>query len=318
MQAVQQLSQGLLSPSFRNAKAPPRAQAVASKEDAFPTPVRQVSYDEGEVTLIPPDTATAKSLAAVSVAKRASTPSTASFPSVEITSYWCSYEAVKIFAPRRGESPEDSLNIMVARLEEAIADKQFGHAFGRIVEGGLRYHHLSKSELQKIARKATYVCAALKESREVIGSYQAFSFGDCCKRAAVKVSPEFRSDQRVQGTTVARWYRDFRRMRAFALPAGRKYAIAMRQGIIAFFHQNPILYSAFFHYMSRYSRAGIEIGMASEIAYKHFIEKLLPQAAKDHGYREVHFYLAHNFQLTQIQRSVFEAWYREISAHHAL
>lgn len=287
----------------------------ASKEEYLPKweaieqLARQVSFGEMEIQCSSEEACKGKHEDRV---QRVTPPTV---PSVEMVSFWFSHNAVKLFSPKHGETPEEAVNDMIERLDKALNDRT---AFGCILQGredALLF--LSEMDLAKISVKARHILAALVFAKETIERCERFSFRECCDRAVAHLSSMVPRNQRARGITVSRWFRLFRRTRTFELPAGKKELVVTREAIDTYFGANVEMYNVFLHHMTRYIRTGIHDNLACATAYKYFKETLLPIGAQESGYGTDTFplYLAvHN--LTYLDQRTFEAWFHDILLQH--
>lgn len=296
--------------------APRIAPCSARKEDAFPPPVRQVSFDE-EADVVPRDgssmvkePATSDDAPVVSRAHRGL--------SFELCSFWFSCSAVKLFHPKHGETPEEAVDGILELLETALEDEAFEGDFGKILHGGKdALQFLSVADLDKISVRAKHVYTALTFAKEAINNFERFVFRDCCERAIACLAYSVPREERPSGITVMRWFRQFKRTRTFELPPGKKELVAIRGAISTYFSINPEMHSIFLHHMTRYLRTGIADTLASSTAYKYFKETLLPIGAKEEGYTQDCFYLfLANHKLARLDQRTFEAWFRDVLTDH--
>ena len=284
-----------------------------SKENSSPKPVRQVSFDDMEIQ----KSSSEQTTDAASKPKEGGREAgpTNELVSVEIGSFWFSYNATKLFSPKDGEAPEEAVNNMIDLLDTALKDRKY---FGCILNGGNdALLFLAEMDLDKISVKVCHVLAALKIAKETIDSCQRFSFRECCNKAVAELSSVVPRDERAKGITVSRWFRLFRRTRTFELPAAKKELVMTRRAISAYFGANPEMHNVFLHHMTRYLRTGIHDNLACATAYKYFKETLLPIGAHESGYGLDCFPLylrLHN--LTHLNQRTFEAWFRDILAYH--
>jgi hypothetical protein len=305
---------------FRKDVAPSSSSAlpVSSgwKEEAFPPPVRQVSFDN-EVETIPNNGSLEKEEEPILDLR----PPAVQPPirlSMELSSFWFSHNAVKLFNPRFDETPEGAVDDILESLEKALDDKAFDGDFGQILQGGKdALQFLSEAELTKIAIKARHIFTALTFAKDTIDHFERFSFQDCCNRAIASLSFDVPTDERPKGVTVLRWFRQFKRSRTFELPVGKKELVAVRGAISVYFYRNPSMHSIFLHHMTRYLRTGIADTLACVAAYKYFKETLLPFGAREEGYTDCSFGLfIANHRLSKLNQRTFEAWFRDVLAEH--
>lgn len=282
--------------------------------------VRQVSFDS--MDLPTPTTATPSSKEVVtdkdshqkSIFKK-ELVSPSSLVTIELTSFWLSHNAEKLFSPKHGEIPEEAVQDMIQRLDKALKDK---NDFGDILQGGKdALLFLSRADLATIAVKARHILWALRYSKETIDQCQRFSFRECCDRAAAHLATMVPRNQQARGITVTRWFRLFRRNRTFELPPEKKVLVLTREALAAYFRANPEMHNVFLHHMTRYLRTGISDNLACATAFNYFMGTLLPIGAKEEGYSEDNFqwYLGIH-HLTFLNQTTFEAWFRDILVEH--
>lgn len=272
---------------------------------------RQVSLDEGDDNLNHTPSAD-KSTSGVKPISSASNKTITEIPA-EMSSYWFSREAYRLFCPIGTETPEEAVVNMMCRLSIAYQDEDFGEDFAKIIDGDEEYKRLTVQELVKVASKARFVHRALEIARDTINGSEHMSFLKCCNQASQSLASELPRELQVQGTTVARWYREFRRYRSFRLPIGTRHVIATTHGLNCFWYHHPNLYNTFFHYMGRFMRTDLSDTTVCVIAYEFVTLTLLPSLMLEMGFDEGEFRLyLEQFHLNELRAQTFQSWYLDV------
>eukprot|EP00980_Cylindrotheca_fusiformis_P012280 scaffold3001_cov122-Cylindrotheca_fusiformis.AAC.5 len=133
----------------------------------------------------------------------------------ELTSYWFSTNAKKLFCPLDGESAEEAVNKMIEILEPATRSSKNCHSIVKGTNENIK-DLLNEVDLQTVYTKAMYLREALCIARATINDGKHFSFRQCCNQAVRVVADELKPLSIISGQTVGGYLRDFRRGRAFS------------------------------------------------------------------------------------------------------
>lgn len=196
----------------------------------------------------------------------------------ELTSWWFSGIAEKLFRPLDGESAEEAINSMIDILGRATTSPKGCYS---IVKGSNEQlkHLLHEEDLKKVHAKAVYLREALYIARDTINDDRHFSFRQCCNAAVCNVGDQLKPYNICCGQTVGCYLRDFRQGRAFSHYASK--VLTELSPLMAFFDTEHDLNILFKLQLSSNLAA-----ISSKSAHQLFFRNIIPVAALKRGYGE--------------------------------
>mmetsp|Transcript_12354 Transcript_12354/g.18985 ORF Transcript_12354/g.18985 Transcript_12354/m.18985 type:complete len:351 (-) Transcript_12354:180-1232(-) len=235
--------------------------------------LRQVSFDEDEQ-----HRAALNNLVEESQQTDKSDPSPVFIIPEELSSYWHSTEAKKLFRPKEGETAKESVDAMINILQQVTASNDPMDCRSIIKGSNENYTLLNSNDLRKVRAKAIYLRDAMKLARETIDKgKEAFNFQRCAQQVIDTLGDHFEPYSVKSPGTIGIWLRDFREGRGFYHSNIR--VLLELESLVSFFDEEPGLCEEFkSQLVSKLPQ------LSSKIAFDLFQNNILPIASEKRGY----------------------------------
>ncbi|CAJ1944212.1 unnamed protein product [Cylindrotheca closterium] len=226
----------------------------------------------------------------------------------DLSAFWQSNIAVKLFCPEPNETPEDAVNKMIDILERATTHPKNCWSIVKGSRSDLRT--LKDEDLFRVFTKAVYIKETLYLSRSTINEGNArFSFRKCCNQVVQNMGGLVKPHDITAGYTVGEWFRDFRRGRGFThyKCQSSSSSSSLQQEVaplLTFFDEEPDLYKVFkFQLVSDIAR------LSAKRALYMFLKNIIPMASSKRRCESDDIIL--DYGLDGLQQWHFHEWLKD-------